>query len=71
MFNKNLFKSRLVAEGYTQEQFASMLNISATALNNKVNGKAGWNSKQISECIKVLKLTPHDVISIFFGESVE
>ena len=57
----------------TQENFADSLDLSATAINNKLNEKRSENFTQdeIFYAIQRLNIQPNELIDIFFKEKVE
>ena len=65
--NANLFKSKMIASGYTQKTLADELGISLCTLNSKINGKADFRQTEISAIMHLLSLSPEDVDHIFFA----
>lgn len=55
----------------TQKNFAKLMGISNTTLNNKVNGKVKFSQDEIVKCVKLLNLTLDDVNAIFFNNRVQ
>lgn len=51
-----------------QEDFAKELNISSTALGNKLNGKTRISLEDARTMVKKLNIKPEEIESIFFEE---
>ena len=72
-YNYSKLKGRIKEYYETQENFASSLGLSTTAINNKLNEKRSENFTQdeIFYSIKNLNIKPEELIDIFFKEKVE
>lgn len=49
-------------------KLAKELDISRTSMYNKMTGEAEFNLREIRKLIRVLQLSPKEVIDIFFGD---
>ncbi|WP_455937842.1 helix-turn-helix domain-containing protein [Gemella morbillorum] len=66
--NLKLLKHKRKLLGLTQEEFAEKIGIARTNYLKKENGKEGFKQEQIDKIIKELKLTPKEVVEIFFNK---
>lgn len=64
--NSQMLKSRLVEFGDTQAQLAKAIGISASNLNDKINGKVSFRASEIATIRKRYHLSAEDVDLIFF-----
>lgn len=71
MTDKNLLRSAMVAKGFTSESIAELLGISRQSFSYKLNSKRPFTSNEISIMSHVLKLTPAQLVEIFFAKRVE
>lgn len=71
MTNSNLLKGKMVAHGLRQSDLATLLNLSSTALNNKINNRTDFRDKEIAILINVLALNDSEIRQIFFAPAVE
>ena len=71
MTNTAKLKGAITAAGFTQDDVAKRLNISATAFNNKVTGKSEFKASEIIALKRLLNLTWDEVEEIFFAEKVD
>lgn len=65
--NTNLLKAKIAENGDTQAQLAASIGISASNLNDKINGKVSFRQKDIAAIRARYKLSAEDVDHIFFG----
>lgn len=66
-FNYSKLKGRIVEFFGTQENFARAMKISASALNNKLNGRSEFDQSEIIKALKLLEVEEHEVRSYFFA----
>lgn len=71
MTNTNKLKALLVEHGMTQDQLAEMLNITLQSMNLKINNKREFWGSEIFKIKQYFKLTPEQVVQIFFALDVE
>lgn len=64
--NTKLLKAKIVEHGDTQAQLAVALGISASNLNDKINGKKSFRQNEISVIKTRYHLTADEVDNIFF-----
>jgi len=67
----NLLKAKLIEYGITHEQIAEMIGISHASFSYKLNNKRVFTSVEIKKIADVLKLTPDEVMKIFFANDVD
>lgn len=67
MFNKQKFRSCVVAAGLTMEDIAKYLNINTSTLYRKINGSSDFTRTEIQKLQKVLKLDMDITAKIFFA----
>lgn len=65
--NSQMLKSRMVEYGDTQAQLAEAIGISASNLNDKINGKVSFRATDIAAIRKRYHLSAEDVDRIFFS----
>lgn len=75
--NKKLFGVQMVLNDETQDTVAEALGVARGTLNRKINeypdpngNRYMFNQKEISALIERWKLTPEDVVAIFFNRNV-
>lgn len=66
--NLNLLRHKRKLLGLTQEEFAEKLGIARTNYLKKEKGRENFKQEQIDKIIKELKLTPKEVVEIFFNK---
>lgn len=66
--NKNMLKAKIVEHGETQAQLAAALGISASNLNDKINGKVSFRQNEIGAIKGRYHLTAAEVDLIFFNQ---
>lgn len=69
MINTALLKGSITAAGYTQEQFAKILGISAQSLNYKLNNTREFKASEIMKICDILNIINKD--DYFFVQSVD
>jgi len=68
--NKELFKSKVVLKGTSQNKLAEQLGISPCAFSSKVRGKTEFTCREIMQLEKVLELSQQETRDIFFEQKV-
>lgn len=62
---KNLLLSKMILKGEKIKDLSTILKISTTAVQNKLNGQTRWSKDDIIVLSKRYKLTPEDEHNIF------
>lgn len=71
IYDYRKLKGRIKEYFGTQSNFASSINCSEVALNNKLNNKSVWNQDEIAISIERLNITTlEELKEIFFTEKV-
>lgn len=65
--NTKMLKAKIVENGDTQAQLAAALGISASNLNDKINGKVSFRQNEIAAIRNKYQLTALEVDAIFFS----
>ncbi len=68
--NSQLLKSKMVEFGDTQADLAAAIGISASNLNDKINGKVSFRQSDIAAIRRRYHLTAEEVDLIFFSEEL-
>ncbi len=66
--NKQLLKAKMVEHGDTQAQLAAAIGISASNLNDKINGKVSFRQNEIAAIRSRYNLSAQEVDRIFFDQ---
>ncbi len=70
MLNKRLFLGRMVMAGFTQKSLAEAIHISKNTLNNKINGRSFFDTREIEEICQLLHIeTAEEKAEIFLSQS--
>lgn len=64
--NKQLLKAKMAEHGDTQAQLAAAIGISASNLNEKINGKVSFRQNEIAAIRRRYDLSAQEVDLIFF-----
>lgn len=67
-FDYRPLKARILEKFGTQERFANALRISASALNNKLNGRSEFDQNEIITSLDLLEVERSDLKRYFFTE---
>lgn len=68
LLNKNLLRSAIARNGYTQEMLAKMLGISANTLSSRMNGDSSFNIDEVDKICKILGIISNsEKIDIFLA----
>lgn len=71
MLNKNLLKSAIVRQGFTQGQLALKIGMSQNTLSNKMSGVSCFDTEQIDKICEVLHITDNaEKADIFLASCV-
>ena len=70
MFNRNKFRGRVIAEGYTLVYIAAKLDINPTTLNRKMSGESDFTREEIQKLRAILRLTAEETDEIFFADEL-
>lgn len=65
--NVQLLKSKIIENGETQAQLAKAIGMSASNLNDKINGKVAFRQDDIAAIKRHYHLSADDVDLIFFA----
>lgn len=68
--NKQLLKAKIVEHGDTQAQLAATIGISASNLNEKINGKVSFRQNEIAAIRNRYSLSAQEVDLIFFSTTL-
>jgi len=69
MVDKYKLLGKIAESGYTQRSLAAEINVSKNTLNNKINGKTMFNTKDILVLCKILNITSNkEKAEIFLSE---
>lgn len=68
--NKQLLKAKIVEHGDTQAQLAAAIGISASNLNDKINGKVSFRQNEIASIRNRYSLSAQEVDLIFFSTTL-
>lgn len=67
MFNRDMFRAKIVEAGRTMKDAAAVIGCSEATLSRKVNGTSDFTRNEIQLFRKSFKLSADDVERIFFG----
>lgn len=70
MFNRNLFRAKVVAMGLTLEEVARRMGINPSTLDRKMSGNSDFTRNEIQILRKMLSMTADDCDNIFFAEEL-
>lgn len=73
--NPNLLKAKVIAKGFSMQQFISKINekshyMSSGTFYKKLNGTSEFTRKDIDRIQKILGLSAKDIETIFFASTV-
>ncbi len=68
MFNRNLFRAKVVAMGMTLEEVARRMGINPSTLDRKMSGNSDFTRSEIQSLRKMLTMTADECDSIFFAD---
>ena len=60
MLNRNLLRAAMVAKGYTQEELAKKIGVSANTLSSRMLGVSSFNVDEIDKICEVLGITSNE-----------
>lgn len=64
-------KALMLKQGFTQEDVAMRLGISAQSLNAKINNKREFKASEIQALMKILGIPLQETYEIFFAHDVD
>lgn len=67
MFNRDLFRAKIVANGKTMKDAATAIGCSEASLSRKVNGTSDFTRNEIQLFRKAFGLSSEEVSLIFFA----
>lgn len=67
MFDKLLFRAKVIAAGYTLERIAVEIGINPSTLARKMNGDSDFNRSEMTNIRRILRLNASDFDAIFFA----
>ena len=70
MFDRKLFRSKVVAAGLTLEEVAKEIGIKPSTLDRKMSGVSDFTRGEMQILRKVLGLSAADFDGIFFAEKL-
>lgn len=68
MFNRNLFRAKVIAMGMTLEEVARRMGINPSTLDRKMSGNSDFTRSEIQSLRKMLTMTADECDSIFFAD---
>ena len=66
MLDKNLFKSVIVRQGYTQDTLATKLEMSPNTMSSRVNGRSCFDTDEIDRICEILRISSNDEKAAIF-----
>lgn len=70
MFNRNLFRSKVIAAGLTLEKIAQKMGIDPSTLDRKMSGVSDFSRAEIQSVCEILKLSNAERDAIFFDSEL-
>lgn len=67
MFKRNEFRAVLARKDMTIETIAKALNISASSVSRKMNGRSDFFRYEIEKISELLELSSDEILNIFFA----
>ena len=64
--NRNKLMGKIIADGYTQGEFAKMLHINRSTLSKKMNGKSSFTLEEAFRVCEILGVTSGEEMSSIF-----
>ncbi len=71
MINTKLIREHMAKERYGVRGLSAAIGISEASLGNKLAGRTEFCADEIESMIKLLRLSPREVIACFFAEKVD
>lgn len=68
MFDRNKFRGRVVAEGYTLAEVAAKIGMNPATLYRKMSGLSDFTREDIQKLRALLHLSAEETDVIFFAE---
>lgn len=70
MFDRNKFRGRVVAEGYTLAEIAAEIGMNPATLYRKMSGESDFTREEIQKLRALLHLTADETDVIFFADEL-
>lgn len=70
MFDRNKFKAKVIASGYTIEKLANILGINTATLYRKMNGHSDFSRSEMQIIRQTLSISQQDMDEIFFAPNL-
>ena len=70
MFDRKIFRSKVVAAGMTLEAVAKEMDINPSTLDRKMSGVSDFTRKEMQILRKILNLSAEEMDGIFFAEEL-
>ena len=67
MFDRNLFRAKVVEKGLTLKEVAVIIGVKETTLYRKMNGDSDFTRNEIQIFREKLRLSAAEIDSIFFA----
>lgn len=64
----NELRAKMMIKGITQENLSKEMNLSATALNRKLNGRTGFLIEEAERIGRILDIEQDDLGRYFFNQ---
>ena len=61
-------KGRIVERGENYRSISKKTGLSVNAINNKLNGYSVFDTKEVEVLVKVLGISPNDILKYFFPQ---
>lgn len=68
MYSYGKLRGRLAEMGMSQEELARKIHLSATSLNNKMNGKVQFKQNEMMSILNVIRVPVDQVVDYFFAK---
>ncbi len=68
--NMQKLKGKIIEKGFSQESFASAINMNKSTLNRKLQMGEKFSIGEANSIVKILSLTQQEAINIFFTSIV-
>lgn len=68
MYNHSELLGKMKAKGFTQQQLAAAISVNKATLNQKLQGKFFFTTKEIDDICRVLDIANSDISFYFFTQ---
>jgi lambda repressor-like predicted transcriptional regulator len=69
--NRSALMVALARKGLSMAKISDEMNITPTTFSYKVNGKREFTQSEIKAIMRILDLSPEEIVTIFFGTNAE